>query len=588
MRKIIYILAVFTCSICIAQTPVHINGKAQKKFIKVTEIHNYELNLKKELFYTIAVDQLGIDLVVSVKDKAGKILTEKDSPTGQAGTERVTFSPDSSGRYTICVKALDEPENARQGSYTIGVYNVPKGLKRYSLSQLHEDFDILKNAYVETRVGLWYSSYTEFDSICTLQRSKLRDKMTSLEFYKIVAPVTAFTREGHSAITVSDQVSDYFRQYGTYLPFFFKIIDRKVYVLNNSNNFTTEGLQVLKINNITADSLLQTFEDIEPSDGYNITSKPRWIESSFNKYFLRFFGNAAAYQIEFLNQKTQARFTYRLPALTYKQYLSFRKDFLERNPDHTYAKPLDFVIDSAASRAILTINDFGAGNYGGKKGFRKILNGTFSKLIQKNIKNLVIDIRKNEGGNQGVEDILLSYLINKQYLKYKYVEIPSFTYSFLKYTDYKGEADIFKKKLSEFERIKDGRYLNKIGYYEGLRPDSLHFKGNLAILIGGLTFSGGSEFAALAKNYTNAIFVGEETGGGYYGNTSGIFLNFTLPNTEVTGRIPLCKFVVETNYNAVPFGHGLIPDYIKRPTIDDYLNKTDVELNFTKKLLEKK
>lgn len=77
----------------------------------------------------------------------------------------------------------------------------------------------------------------------------------------------------------------------------------------------------------------------------------------------------------------------------------------------------------------------------------------------------------------------------------------------------------------------------------------MHYSGNVYILISGLTFSGGSEFAALAKNHTNAFFIGEETGGGYYGNTSGRFLNFTLPETKTTGRLPLIKYVVETNVN---------------------------------------
>ena len=161
-----------------------------------------------------------------------------------------------------------------------------------------------------------------------------------------------------------------------------------------------------------------------------------------------------------------------------------------------------------------------------------------------------------------MEDMLLSHLITENYHKYKYVEIPSFTYSFLKFTDYKGEQDTLKSELSEeFYQTSDGRYLNKKGFYEGCSPNSIHFDGTIYILISGLTFSGGSEFAALAKNYTNAIFIGEETGGGYYGNTSGSYLKFTLPNTQLKGRVPLCKFVVETQNNSIPFGRGIIPDY---------------------------
>lgn len=123
------------------------------------------------------------------------------------------------------------------------------------------------------------------------------------------------------------------------------------------------------------------------------------------------------------------------------------------------------------------------------------------------------------------------------------------------------------------------------GHYEGDSVGDNNFKGDISILISGLTFSGGSEFAALAKNHTTAKFIGEETGGGYYGNTSGSDVFYTLPNTRLTGRIPLCKFVVQVKDDSIPFGHGLVPDYHVQPTIGDYLKGRDVEMAYAKKMM---
>jgi len=188
-----------------------------------------------------------------------------------------------------------------------------------------------------------------------------------------------------------------------------------------------------------------------------------------------------------------------------------------------------------------------------------------------------------------MEDILLAHLITDEYTKYSYVVIPSFEYSFLEMTDYKNEKDILKKELSEYFIMgNDGRYVNKPDRYQGLSPNPIHFDGNVYVLISGLTFSGGSEFAALAKNYTKAIFLGEETGGGYYGNTSGNFLRFTLPNTQLTGRIPLCKYVVNTPNNTIPFGHGLLPDEKFTESIDDVLAHNDSLLDYTVSLIKGK
>jgi C-terminal processing protease CtpA/Prc len=218
------------------------------------------------------------------------------------------------------------------------------------------------------------------------------------------------------------------------------------------------------------------------------------------------------------------------------------------------------------------------------------LENTFQSIADKKIKHLIIDIRKNEGGAQGMEDHLLSYLIDKGYAKYKYVEIPPFPYSFYQYTSYKDKEQqkIFEDDLNEyFYKTNDGRYLDKKGKYKGNSPSVNNFKGDIYILISGLTFSGGSEFAALAKNYTNAKFIGEETGGGYYGNTSGEFLEFTLPNSKVRGRIPLFKFVIEPKETSIPFGHGIIPDYFLQQNIEEYLTGKDIEMEYAKKLIGK-
>ena len=593
MSKGITIFLLVINHICFAQNfnkAFKIDAKALQYSITQKQEHNFSAQFTKDIYYNISVEQQGIDVVVYVKDKNNKIIEEKDSPTGNKGIETITFSPDTSDLFTISIKPLEEKTNSAKGNYTIRISTIPKKLTTYNLEQLNQDFEIIKKTYFETRVGLWYNSYAQFDSICQAQKSQLKDKMTALDFYKIIAPVTTFTKEGHCFVSISDGTNSYLKQYGSYLPFFVRILDQKIYILNDIAGYNTTGLMIAKINGIDADSILTRFMRIEPSDGYNLTSKYHWIEGSFAKYYLRFFGSSNFFSIECINPVTKEKTVYNIPALTYKGYSKSYLAFIKKYPGYKFNTPALFSLDTLKKEAILTINSFGTRNYdGGKTGFQKYLDSVFTRLKEKKIENLVIDIRKNEGGAQGMEDLLLSHLITDNYHKYKYVEIPSFTYSFLKYTDYKGEQDTLRSELSEeFYQTSDGRYLNKKGYYEGAIPHSIHFDGTIYILISGLTFSGGSEFAALAKNYTNAIFIGEETGGGYYGNTSGSYLKFTLPYTQLKGRVPLCKFVIETKNNSIPFGRGVLPDYEVRPTIQDFLAGKDVELEFVRKLIKEK
>jgi Peptidase family S41 len=595
LKKILlfpFIICIHLSLVAQKPTELKIDKKIKDILIKQNELNSFSFELRKDIYYSIIVEQNGIDVKISLKGKNGKILLEKDSPNGMFGPERFDFSSDSNATFTIFISPLIEPENSKQGKYNIIVQKVPKSLNTFSYKELVEDFQILKNGFIETKVGLWYNSYAEFDSLCNVQMSKIKNKMTALEFYQIIAPMVAFTKEGHCFVRNSDETTSYLKQNAKYFPFLVKILDKKVYLANDYENFKTKGLELTKINGNLIEVVLSKFLSIEPSDGYNTTSKYKWIENSFSRYYASFFEQSPQnFTIELINPRTNEKsILNNITSLNFKNWGVESKKNKATIPNYNFKEAANFKLDSINKIAILTVNDMGLNSYkGGRKEFKNFLEKSFHSITANKIQDLIIDIRKNEGGEQGMEDHLLSYLIDTTYKKYSYVEVPAFAYSFTKYTDYKNDPHNLNRELREwFYQTTDGRYIDIEGEYKGDKPKENYFKGNVYILIGGLTFSGGSEFAALAKNHTKAKFIGEETGGGYYGNTSGKFLLFTLPNTNITGRIPLQKFIVYTKNNSIPFGHGLMPDYFVSPTIENFLKGVDEEMDFTKKLIKNK
>jgi C-terminal processing protease CtpA/Prc len=354
-------------------------------------------------------------------------------------------------------------------------------------------------------------------------------------------------------------------------------------------------MKILTINGKNIDTVMKQFLSIEPADGYNITSKYHWLEgAAFARHYAVFFEeNPKEFNMELEDNKSGKKIVYRkVPACNYKQTDSINRKYAADNSDYIFKDAAAFKIDSAANTAVLTVNTFNTDKYkGGRNGFKQFLKNSFSEIAKRNIGHLIIDVRKNEGGAQGMEDHLLSYLITGNYEKYKYVEIPGFAFSFSQYTDIKekeAREDLEKDLKEYFHRADDGRYTDIPGMYKGDSAQENNFKGDLYILISGLTFSGGSEFAALAKNYTAAKFIGEETGGGYYGNTSGNFLQFTLPNSQLTGRIPICKFVIVPKDFGISFGHGVMPDFPVHQTIVEYFSGYDPEMNLAKEMILKK
>jgi hypothetical protein len=83
-----------------------------------------------------------------------------------------------------------------------------------------------------------------------------------------------------------------------------------------------------------------------------------------------------------------------------------------------------------------------------------------------------------------------------------------------------------------------------------------------------------------------AVFIGEECGAGYYGNTSGFMPTLTLPNTKLRVRIPMMRYVMAVSDYQYP-DRGIIPDYPFQRSIEDYLNDQDTELEYVFNLIKK-
>ena len=84
---------------------------------------------------------------------------------------------------------------------------------------------------------------------------------------------------------------------------------------------------------------------------------------------------------------------------------------------------------------------------------------------------------------------------------------------------------------------------------------------------------------------TKAIFIGEESGGGYYGNCSGPTPDLILPNSKVRLELPLMNYSIAVK-DYVPKDKGIIPNHNVIPTITDIITNNDVELNFAKSLIK--
>ena len=99
-------------------------------------------------------------------------------------------------------------------------------------------------------------------------------------------------------------------------------------------------------------------------------------------------------------------------------------------------------------------------------------------------------------------------------------------------------------------------------------------------MTGGNTFSAATLFTKALKEQENVVVVGEETGGGAYGNTAWLIPEVTLPNTKVRFRLPLFRLVVDKNETK---GRGVIPEVEAPPTVEAIRQNRDYK---TEKVIE--
>lgn len=459
-------------------------------------------------------------------------------------------------------------------------------LKKYQKSDLTADFDLLASSLKEAHTGLyWYNTERQFDSIVKVQRKYINDSLNGLEFYNIVAPIISYSKEDHCDIYLPEDVSEFLKTKGKFIPISVLSVNEKIFVLNNpAKDIKIKGFELKKINGKRIEDIYRELFKTFASDGYIKQSKYRWLDNMrFSEYYAQTIGQPNEYKMEVLDPKSGQILTFELSPVN--------SDSLSKinNEVNLYQdlEPADFKIISD-NTVILTFNTFHDVLYEEKEiEFKTLVSNAFNKIDSLNIKNLIIDIRENGGGTEGNEDYLFSYLTDKAYKKYKNVKISAFQYSFYEHTDTNTEKAIeeFEKDIEkEHYLTEDGRILRKDGIeeVEPLKPNP--FKGEIYVLISGWTYSGGAEFASLMRQHTDAIFIGEETGGGFYGNTSGYGLGLTLPNTKIEVDIPLLKFSL--NVDKGEFGRGVIPDYPIQPTFGNYKNGIDPVMDLVKKMAE--
>lgn len=465
----------------------------------------------------------------------------------------------------------------------------------FTIEQLKRDFTVLRETLEERHPSLYrYTSRADMSQLFDEVYRQLNRPMTEFDFRELLRPLIVQIRCGHTDVLESKaylRMPD--RPQPEWFPFDLILSGDRLFVNRNRSTDSSliAGTEVTRLDGHPIAEVIAAARERWPSDGYNQTFKNYFLELyHLEDTYWRHFGGCSPWTLTVRDTTGAERVTTirrRFPATQVEKRAEhkpwwkwFKKPHLkasfEEDPKLQLIRSLHF-LNSDSSVAALIVNGFSYEKY---ESFHR---DVFEKLAEHQVKDLVIDLRQNTGGNAEIGSDLMSYLMDKDFRQVARAESP---------TRHPNRCAYFTRKDKRMLR-QNFRFLKKEnGLYEfgksnvgWNRPASENrFKGNIYILTSGRTFSAAAIFTASLRAQRPVVVVGQETGGGEAGCNGGIIQTLTLPETGLRVRFPV--FWIATASTKPDVGRGVMPDHPVVYSVEDRIYQRDKDMEKVLQLIQ--
>lgn len=333
--------------------------------------------------------------------------------------------------------------------------------------------------------------------------------------------------------------------------------------------------RILEINGHKTDTILQELMLYHASDGYNTTFMTRLLSrgANFGKLYHNYFGTDSLVRFSFETDE-QDTLSIDIPKLTPKRRPASSET--KEKPQWTLEVKNHFYREEE-NWALLKLNSFNP--Y--KRKTRKFYKDLFRQLQEKQIPNLVIDVRDNLGGSISDANMVLRHILDEDFvILLERNKAPTFKYSSF---GSKINFVFFSLKRSLELRKKYTMDGKKVAEFKTRVSRKNNFDGRVFVITNGYSASSSSYLATLLKYKEKATVIGEESGGGAAGNNGLYYTTVHLPNSKIRVRIPFYWL----NYQLIPDkGRGVLPDVQLDYDIQALKAQKDLEMDWLKKQIE--
>lgn len=453
---------------------------------------------------------------------------------------------------------------------------------------LKEDLQLLYQAFDEVHPGTYrYLTPEELKSNFDQLYTNLPETISEGDFMIRLAQTVGKVKCGHTYVNpwnMDKGVRNRLFNKNIFFPIGFEIIDHRFYITENvsSHSSIKKGAEILSLNDIPMSTIYDSLRTVPKMDGNNDNALDPYFSISnyavrdweaFELYYSLFFPDEdGVVQLEFQNYGSDQVQKVALILLDkVDRYNKMKEAYGDLSKSRKEWK-LSIINDELAA---LRIGTFAIWNW---KDFNysEWLDQAFTKLEEKGIQSLIVDIRGNGGGDGNAKDEVLSYLVKEK------MERKNDTRSLIRTVKIKEALhpycdtwlDVIINGLPQdyYAPYDEMHYLFAGGGSNvSIIPKEKAFKGQTYILGDGSNTSATYTLLLLAKTYGFAQFIGSESGGNLQGINGDQYVFFRLPYSKMEVDIPL----VFTQPIAEMPDKGVMPDILVKKTQESISSGSD-------------
>lgn len=443
---------------------------------------------------------------------------------------------------------------------------------RFSPAQLRQDLDSLYQQLQDNHPDL-YANWPKSEADAAFEQAarSLIGEMTRAEFRRLLFPLVARFRDGHTYMEVAlegEDLSRYVAAGGTFFPLRVVIIGQQLFCLEDpyARGSLQKGDEILSIHGVPAAKIISYIRELWSADGE--ASAVATAQRLFSYGLYLGYGWGRDTPIEYLHNGKAEKAV--LKGINRDAFfnLTFQQGTTSRIL-HLFP---------GESLAVVEIN-----SYNQTSRATAFIDSCFAVIREQGIRNVVLDLRRNGGGNSFIGDYFLGYVNRKPYgmIREKRWRVGPLVRSLP--ADHWLSASLQQDRKTYKEK---GQYVQSANMGERkpvkVKEPALIADVRFFLFTSRRTYSSAHMTALAVKCGGLGTIIGQPTGERL--DLTGEILEYKLPHTGLTLVVPTADYKAACGDGRQV---GVNPDIEVPVSIEDIRSGRDAELEVVRKLLKK-